>query len=84
MPLVRITPAERELLLVECILLDDELVAKLEKAALLDGWHTFKLEAIELEDFIDHVAANANHAKNMKQEKLLDALCDRLEELAES
>jgi DNA-binding MarR family transcriptional regulator len=74
---VRLTPQERDLIL-ERMLIDDELEARLRGATARGSNLVVRLTLDEVDDLAGHVAAEANHCSEPRVRRVLDALHDRL------
>jgi hypothetical protein len=79
---LKFTAKERELIQ-EVIPADSGITATLEKAKAKNGRFEVTISPESLDDLINEVSAEANHAESPKKEKEYDAFCERLERIQE-
>jgi len=80
----RISSDERDLILDQILIMDDEIIEPV-KICEISGDHFVVEYSIEdLENLLECVAAEANHAENRKMELKLDALYEKLNDIFES
>ena len=80
---VRLSPGQRDLVL-EHTFIDPELEERLRVAEVEGASIVVRLTLDDLEDFLGHVAAEANHANDAKLRRRLDSLYERLQNVEDS
>ena len=80
---LKLSARERELIL-EHTFADDELIAPLRSAPASNKASVYCFTLVDLEELMGSVAAEANHAKDKKQQKELDRLFERMGEVLNS
>lgn len=80
---VRLSPGQRDLILDQAFI-DPELQQRLRVAEADGASIVVRLDLDDLDDLLGHVAAEANHSKDVKLGKRLDRLYERLRDIAEA
>jgi repressor LexA len=80
---VRLSARERDAIL-ERAFLEPEIEERLRQATAGDAKLVVSLDLDELDDLLGCIAAEANHCGEIKVQRVLDSVCERLEHLLDS